>query len=430
MRHGQLNTVLLHIRSTVAARQTRELPDQELLERFVADHDEVAFTAILERHGGLVLGVCRRILRNEHDAEDACQATFLVLTRKAGTIRKGNSLASWLYGVAGRIARKLRTDAQRRSSHDVSAAEVAAPDTTTEITWREGLAVLDEELSRLPASYRSALILCYLAGRRQDEAARELGCSLGVLCGRLVRAREWLRKRLLRRGVVLPLALVGTVLAATAAGAALPASLAVKTVKAATALLSGQTLAHIVPSKIAAITEGALTSMFVNRVKTVAALLLVSAGLMIAGAGAFRAAPPVQKEPPSNEAVSSTAVRAPDVKEPNPKADNKRGPDEKTIRCVVRDKAGKPIAGAHVYWTSAATVAPVTSPKALPRAQWGYIKKVVAEGKTDAEGRCELRGRPTGQEYRDSWALATLAPGYGLSGKPRFDLPGKGADDD
>jgi RNA polymerase sigma factor (sigma-70 family) len=143
----------------VAAPQTRGLPDRELLERFVSRHDEVAFTAIVERHGDLVLGVCRRILQNEHDAEDAFQTTFLVLTRKAGTIRKGDSLASWLYGVAGRIARKLQADAKRRSSDDVSAVDLARPDTTAEITWREGLAVLDEELRRLPASYRCALVL-------------------------------------------------------------------------------------------------------------------------------------------------------------------------------------------------------------------------------------------------------------------------------
>src|SRR5579864_2252809 len=119
MRNGQLDNVLRYIRSTVLSRQTRELPDRELLHRFVAVHDETAFTAIVERHGGLVLGVCRRILRREHDAEDACQATFLVLARKAGTIRKGDALGSWLHGVAGRIARKLYADARRRASADV-----------------------------------------------------------------------------------------------------------------------------------------------------------------------------------------------------------------------------------------------------------------------------------------------------------------------
>jgi RNA polymerase sigma factor (sigma-70 family) len=289
MRNGQLDNVLRHILSAVGARQIRELPDRELLKRFVAGRDDIAFTAIMERHGGLVLGVCRRILRNEHDAEDACQATFLVLTRKARTIRKGDSLASWLHGVAGRIAWKLRADVKRRSSDDVSAAEVARSDTTGEITWREGLAVLDEELSRLPASYRSALILCYLEGRRQDEAARELGCSLGVLCGRLVRARECLRKRMVRRGMALPAALAGAVLVSTHVRAALPSALAVRTVRAAIAFVSGQALARIVPDKVATLTKGALTTMFFSRVKIAAAFLFLSMGFLAACTAALTA---------------------------------------------------------------------------------------------------------------------------------------------
>src|SRR6516162_11154009 len=137
MSNGQLDNVLRHIQRAVAARQTGELPDRELLGRYVAGHDETAFTAIVERHGGLVLGVCRRILRNEHDAEDACQATFLVLTRKAGTIRKREALASWLYGVASRIALKLHADRRRRPAHNVEAGEVAVPDIAAEISWRE-----------------------------------------------------------------------------------------------------------------------------------------------------------------------------------------------------------------------------------------------------------------------------------------------------
>jgi DNA-directed RNA polymerase specialized sigma24 family protein len=117
-----LDNVVRHIRRTAAARQTRELPDRELLGRFVTHQDEDAFAAIVERHGGLVLGVCRRILRNDHHAEDACQATFLVLTRKAGTIGKREALASWLCGVASRIALKLRVHARRTRAGDVNAA--------------------------------------------------------------------------------------------------------------------------------------------------------------------------------------------------------------------------------------------------------------------------------------------------------------------
>jgi hypothetical protein len=246
------------------------------------------------------------------------------------------------------------------------------------------------------------------------------------LCGRLVRARDCLRKRMVRRGMVLPAALAGSVLVSTHAGAALPPALAVRTIRAAAALLCGQALARAVPAKIVALTEGALMTMFVSRVKTVAALLLLSAGLVVTGAGALRSVARDEKEtPPADQ-------RGPGVqgaKESDPTADAKRSPDEQTVRCVVRDRAGKPIAGARVYWTSATTVAPVTSIKALPRAQWGYIKKVIAEGKTGADGRCDLRGRLTGREWGDMMALAAVATGYGLSGKTRLDLPGKGAID-
>jgi RNA polymerase sigma factor (sigma-70 family) len=310
MRGGQLDNVLHHLRSLAAARQTSELSDPELLERFVTSHDQTAFAAIVERHGPLLLGVCRRILRNEHDAQDACQATFLVLVRKAPTIRKREALGSWLHGVACRTAQKLHGEIRRRAAQDVTDTEVALPDTTNEITWREGLAVLDEELHRLPATYRSALVLCYLEGRTHDQAARELGCSVGALCGRLVRARESLRRRLLRRGVSLSAALLGTLLVLSQATAALPPTLAVRTIKAATALVTGVPLASVVPAKVATLTQGVLTAMFVTKLKTtvvlalIASLLVVAAGALAQGARSERATPvakqaiPLSPEPP------------------------------------------------------------------------------------------------------------------------------------
>jgi RNA polymerase sigma factor (sigma-70 family) len=233
MRNGQLDNVLRHIRGLVAAGATKELLDRELLERFVAARDEAAFAAIVERHGPLVMGVCQRVLRDEHHAEDACQATFLVLARQAGAIRKRDSLGSWLHGVARRVAGKLRADVKRRAARDVTADEAPRSDPTGEVTWREGLVALDEEISRLPATYRPALILCHLEGRTHEEAARELGCSLGALRGRLERARECLRVRLVRRGVSLSAGLLGTVLVSAHISAALPPALAVGTVKAA-----------------------------------------------------------------------------------------------------------------------------------------------------------------------------------------------------
>src|SRR5262249_44921690 len=184
--------------------------DEELLERLVRQHDESAFTAILERHGPMVLGVCRRAVRDEHSAEDVFQATFLLLARNAGTIRDRRSLSSWLHGVARRLARKASA-AAARTERDATRPVPETPDgPATEASWREVRQILDDELARLPESYRLPLVLCYLEGRTRDEAAAELGWTPGRLKGLLERGRTRLRGRLIRRG-----------LAPAAAGAAL-----------------------------------------------------------------------------------------------------------------------------------------------------------------------------------------------------------------
>src|SRR5262249_8695938 len=157
------------------------LSDGELLGRFVETHDEAAFTALVERHGPMVLRVCRRVLGHAQDAEDACQATFLVLVRKAASVRKRGSAASWLYGVAARTARKLRAERARRGRICGCREEVVTGTAEDDPSWREVRALLDEELSRLPEKYQVPLVLCYLEGRTRDEAARQLGWSLNRL---------------------------------------------------------------------------------------------------------------------------------------------------------------------------------------------------------------------------------------------------------
>jgi RNA polymerase sigma factor (sigma-70 family) len=366
MRNGQLDNVLRHIRGLATAQQTRKLPDRDLLRQFVEDHDEAAFAAIVQRQGPLVLGVCRRLLRNEHHAEDACQATFLILARKASTIRKRESLGSWLHGVACRVARKLQADIKRRAAKDLTAADVAGPDTTGEITWREGLVVLDEELSRLPATYRSALILCYLQGRRQDEAAKELGCSVGALCGRLVRARERLRIRLLRRGVGVPAGLLATTLVSTHAEAALPPVLAIGMTKAVSSLIAGQALACVVPANVATLTEGVLTAMSISRVK-MGLGVIVTMSLVTAGVGAFAGAAwsPTIK-PAANESGNRAATLGVRQHLLALACDDKResaAPGETTskggkkgdlaVNGRVVDPEGKPVAGARLHQGSA-----------------------------------------------------------------------------
>src|SRR5262249_20718661 len=157
-------TVLRRVRSDMAAREMRCLADAELLHRFVTKRDETAFAVLMNRHSRMVLGVCRRVVAQIQDAEDACQATFLILARKACSIRKTESLGSWLHGVAFRISLRLKSKSARQPRTNSSVNDQAQSDTTSAVTWREAMFVLDEELDRLSATYRAPLILCYLEG--------------------------------------------------------------------------------------------------------------------------------------------------------------------------------------------------------------------------------------------------------------------------
>jgi RNA polymerase sigma factor (sigma-70 family) len=207
--------------------------DCELLHRFTERRDEVAFASLMRRHGPMVLRVCRRVLPYGPDAEDAFQTTFLTLARKAGAVRWHDSAAGWLYGVASNTARRARDAAARRAHHECSAPARVSADPLAEMSARELLGVLDEELSRLPEKYREPLVLCYLEGAAREEAAQRLGCPLGTLKGRLERGKERLRLALARRGLSLPAALGALLLGEGAADGAVPAPLARSTLRAA-----------------------------------------------------------------------------------------------------------------------------------------------------------------------------------------------------
>jgi RNA polymerase sigma factor (sigma-70 family) len=278
MSDRSLDGVVRHIRGLVAARRAGAMSDQELLATFAHHHDEAAFAVLLQRHGRMVLGVCRRALGHLQDAEDACQATFLILARKAGSIRKRESVASWLHGVAYRVAMNLRRRRGRRRAQAAGLVDVAQPDGTTALTWREVQDVLDEELERLPERLRVPLLLCYWEGKTRDEAAQELGWTAGTFRGRLDRGRHLLRARLTRRGVTLPAALLATAIVPKAAPAALPAALAVSTVKAAVLIIAGKGLSPgIVSAQVAGLIQGVLRTMFLNKVQTLVAAVFVVA---------------------------------------------------------------------------------------------------------------------------------------------------------
>jgi RNA polymerase sigma factor (sigma-70 family) len=272
---AQSGAFLKDLRTLYAEGSIGTLTDGQLLERFVACRDEVVFEALVERHGTMVLQICRGMLGNSHDAEDVFQATFLVLVRRAGSIRKRDSVASWLFGVAGRIAARARVDAARRRKHERRAAEMATRSDVHEERPDLG-SVLREEVARLPEKYREVVVLCYLEGQTYEAAARRLGRPVGTVKVRLSRARALLLGRLTRRGLGLPagMAALGT----TAEAAALvPPALVRATVQAV-----------LRPSASAAarLATRTLRSMMMTRTLGVVAVLL-SAGFVTLGAGVF-----------------------------------------------------------------------------------------------------------------------------------------------
>jgi RNA polymerase sigma factor (sigma-70 family) len=274
MAGGPITSVLQFLRNFVGPVAARDTSDAQLLERFAAGGDEAAFAALVQRFGPMVLGVCRRVLADEHAVEDAFQATFLVLVRKARSVRKGQAIGSWLYGVAYRTATRARAEAARWSTRNRQVPLAAAADPVQQAVQRDLRAVLDEELNRLPAKYREPLVLCYLEGNTNEEAARILGCPCGTVYTRLARARDRLRGRLTRRGVVLSAPALATALAREAT-AAVPAALASSTGKAAAG--------GAISARAVVLAEGVSRAMTLSKLKTTLALLLAVALLAAAG---------------------------------------------------------------------------------------------------------------------------------------------------
>jgi len=256
------------------------LNDTELLARFLQDKVDAAFAAIVERHGPLVYGVCRRILADPNDAEDAFQATFLVLVRKGGTLRDPARLSSWLYGVAHRTARKLRAKAMLRTKSERQASQMPTKSDHHELTYDELQKILDEEIGQLPEKYALPLILCYLEGKTNAQAALQLGWPEGSISRRLSRARELLKSRLSKRGLAISAALITAVFARPAV-AAVPSGLLAATTRAATLAAEGVALEDVVsPAAAKAVHEvvssmSAASKFAIPTIAVVASLLLV-----------------------------------------------------------------------------------------------------------------------------------------------------------
>jgi RNA polymerase sigma-70 factor (ECF subfamily) len=300
---------LIHwLRGAVPVRDGTEITDGQLLERFVQSRDEAAFGALVRWHGPMVLGVCRRVLRSDADAEDAFQATFLVLVHKAASVVPREMVGNFLYGVAYRTALKAKARAAKRRAREKQVAEMPEPEVPSD-SWRDLRPLLDQELSRLPDKYRVPVVLCHLEGRTQKEVARQLGWPEGTVAVRLMRARILLAKRLARHGLALSTGSLALLFAQNTASA-LPAPLVVSTVKAAAWVAAGQAAAAgPVTAEAAALTKGVLQAMFLTKLKTALVLVLV---VTLAGftAGVAVFSSQVRKEPESPTAPAPDALKS------------------------------------------------------------------------------------------------------------------------
>jgi RNA polymerase sigma factor (sigma-70 family) len=272
--------------------------DRELLEQYVACRDEAAFEALLRRHGPMVLGVCRRVLRHQADAEDAFQATFLVLVRKAAAIRSPN-VGSWLYSVAHNTALKALAMNHKRRTREREAGSLSRT-RTAEPGWCELQALLDIELSRLPERYRAPLVLCDLEGKTIKEAARQLGWPQGTAATRLARGRTLLARRLAKQGLIVSAGMVTATLAHGSALARVTPALMHTTIQAATRFAAARGAATVlISAKVVALTEGVLQAMFLNKLRSVLCVLVLLATLGLAASGL---APRTQAaDPPSSK---------------------------------------------------------------------------------------------------------------------------------
>ena len=299
MLRGQFNgAVLQQVGRLFRHGTVAGLSEPELLERFVACNDDGAFEALMARHGPMVLGVCRQLLHDPNDVDDAFQATFLILVRKAGTLRQSDLLGNWLYGVAYRVATRARVLAARRtdqvasfrrhvqavdSRRYVARSDLNSPESRN-LEWKPDL---HREVNSLPEKYRVPIVLCYFEGLTHEQAAARLGCPLGTVKGRLTRARELLQRRLSRRGIALTSVTLASDLAFREVEAAVPAALEHITLKAAQslALHAGVSLSTItsISVPISSLVQGVSQAMMFSHLRNVVLPLLLAAGTVATG---------------------------------------------------------------------------------------------------------------------------------------------------
>jgi RNA polymerase sigma factor (sigma-70 family) len=386
----QIGPVARQLQRMLGEQRAREMTDAQLLERFVAERNEEAFTLLVARHRSLVLGVCRRVLRREQDAEDAFQATFLMLARQAGSIRRTDAVGGWLYRVARRISTKAGIAMARRknveSQMDAKTNAPGLPESESALTELQSL--LDEEVGRLPEKYRAPFVLCCLEGKTRPQAARELGWKEGTVGGRLAQARELLRGRLSKRGVALSAALTAVALASRA-NALVPPTLLQTTAKAALLYGSGKTGA--VSASVVALFKGASKTMWWTKTK-IAMLILVAGVGAVCG---LASAPPAARGLADDKPAAETKPQAADA-------------DTLSYGGRVLDPDGKPAAGAKLYllyYTPKILLAPV---RATTDSE-GHFHFQVAKADFDKTG--------SNEPWHGTMVVAR-AEGFGLGVRP------------
>lgn len=285
MANGGLNSFLHHLRRIVSREAAGGLSDSQLVERFARDRDEAAFEVLVWRHGPMVQSLCRRLLRNLHDAEDASQATFLILARKASSIGKRAAVSSWLYKVAYRVALRARARTPGRTTDLTPIEDVVAPDPGSDPAGQELRQLLDEAVAQLPDRYRTVIVQHYFQGRASKELAESLGCPIGTVTARLTRGRDLLRRYVARRGVSVPAALFGAALSQAGASGAVSATLVAPTVHAAALVAAGRAAAAgTVSAQAVVLAEEVVKTMFLTKLKVATAALLL-AGVLGTGTG-------------------------------------------------------------------------------------------------------------------------------------------------
>jgi RNA polymerase sigma factor (sigma-70 family) len=348
MANAPLGAVVEFIHRIASDQAYAELSDSGLVKRFLKAKDEKAFVTLLKRHGPMVLSVSRRVLGSDQDVEDIFQATFLLLARKAKSIRTHESVASWLYGVAQRLALNLKRSGVNRQTREKQVAEMSKKSKVPDKAWQELQTVLHEALAEVPEKYRAALLLCYLEGKTQEDAARQLGCPIGTVRSRLARGRDQLQKLLHERGVPLSATALATAFGANTASAAVGYTLVRTTAKAAVEYASGRAATALVSAKVAVLVEEGMKAMMTIKLKAVTAVVFMI-GTLGVGAGVVKTYAVADSRNATQIAQKSEVPVRQERAKPSPtKGENAE--DTRTFTGRVLGPEKKPVVGARLYY--------------------------------------------------------------------------------